>query len=160
MGGRLASVHASYLSKYLESTQEDLEIVGLLVGFFLDHLNASEFFSWSWEWNTSVSGLGYMVVFGKLIRHRITAPDLFGLAIWTRSPSVFFVPGPLVNVRVQWTLLWNSGMCFRWAAYSGHTLLLGGKNAKTRPLLSALSYRCAISNYLMCFPFLFACVSI
>lgn len=26
---------------------------------------------------------------------------LFGLAILTQSPSVFFVPGPIVNVRVQ-----------------------------------------------------------
>lgn len=44
--GRLASVHASYLSKYLESAQGDLEMVVLLVGFFfLDHLNASEFFN-------------------------------------------------------------------------------------------------------------------
>lgn len=55
------------LNAYTESAQGNLETVLLLLGFlFLNHLNASDFFSWSGEWNTSIPGFVCFAVFGRL----------------------------------------------------------------------------------------------
>lgn len=55
------------LNAYTESAQGNLETVLLLLGFlFLNHLNASHFFNWSGEWNTSIPGFVCFAVFGRL----------------------------------------------------------------------------------------------